>query len=97
MESYLKKMETFNIQNTLTNILIDLGIPPKSIKENANFSFDLGFDSLSMTELIMSIEQTFDIEISDEDYDQITTFGTAITYIATKINFSKVGEKDIKN
>jgi len=58
-----------------------LGIDPSEIKPEADFSKQLGADSLDVVELVMVIEDEFDIEIEDEIANQITTVRGALDYI----------------
>ena len=58
-----------------------LGIDPSEIKPEADFSKQLGADSLDVVELVMLIEDEFDIEIEDEIANQITTIRGALDYI----------------
>jgi len=58
-----------------------LGINPDEIKPEADFSKQLGADSLDVVELVMLIEDEFDIEIEDEIASQITTVQGALDYI----------------
>jgi len=51
------------------------------IKEESRFIEDLGADSLDVVELVMALEEEFDIEIPDEDAEGILTVGDAIKYI----------------
>ncbi|MBD3841849.1 MAG: acyl carrier protein [Campylobacterales bacterium] len=51
------------------------------IKEDSKFIEDLGADSLDVVELVMALEEKFDIEIPDEDAEKILTVGDAIKYI----------------
>ena len=55
------------------------------IKPEASFVEDLGADSLDIVELIMGIEEEFDIEIPDEDAEKLTTVEEAMTYVKTKL------------
>ena len=55
------------------------------IKPEASFVEDLGADSLDIVELIMGIEEEFDIEIPDEDAEKLTTVGEAMEYVKTKL------------
>ena len=61
-----------------------LGIPPSKIKADADFAKELGADSLDVVELVMSIEDEFDIEIEDQSASQITTIQDALDYIEGK-------------
>jgi len=51
------------------------------IKEDSRFIEDLGADSLDVVELVMALEEEFDIEIPDEDAESILTVGDALKYI----------------
>jgi acyl carrier protein len=61
-----------------------LGKKIEEIKPEANFQHDLGADSLDTVELVMSLEEAFDIEIPDEDAEGIQTVGDAVAYIDNK-------------
>ena len=64
------------------NIIIDkLGVDESRVVAEASFLDDLGADSLDTVELIMEFEEEFDLEISDEDAEKITTVGAAFEYI----------------
>jgi acyl carrier protein len=68
-------------------IVEKLGVDPEEVVDSANFSNDLGADSLDIVELVMDFEKAFDIEISDEDAgDNISTVGDAIKFIEEKVN-----------
>jgi len=59
----------------------NLGIDQGMIKDESNFVNDLGADSLNIVEVIMSIEEEFDIEIPDEDAETLHTVGELKQYI----------------
>lgn len=59
-----------------------LSVDIKDVVPEASFVDDLGADSLDLVELIMSMEEEFDIEISDEDAEKLRTVKDAIDYIA---------------
>jgi len=63
-----------------------LGIDPSEIKPEEDFSKQLGADSLDVVELVMLIEDEFDIEIEDEIANQITTVRGALDYIEKRSN-----------
>lgn len=64
------------------NIVVDrLGVKEEQVKLEATFKDDLGADSLDVVELIMELEDEFDLEISDEDAEKISTVGDVVTYI----------------
>jgi acyl carrier protein len=54
------------------------------VKPEASFVDDLGADSLDLVELIMSMEEEFNVEISDEDAEKIVTVKDAMDYVAKK-------------
>jgi len=58
-----------------------LGVDVAEISSDARFIEDLGADSLDLVELIMALEEEFDLEIPDEDAEKISTVGDAVEYI----------------
>ena len=63
-------------------VIVDkLGVEEANVTPEANFTNDLGADSLDTVELIMEFEKEFDVAIPDEDALKITTVGDAIAYI----------------
>ena len=58
-----------------------LGVDEGQVTETASFMDDLGADSLDTVELVMALEEEFDIEISDEDAEKIQTVKDAISYV----------------
>ena len=71
----------------LKEIVMDrLNVEEEQVKPEASFVEDLGADSLDIVELIMGIEEEFDIEISDEDAEKLTTVGEATDYIKRKLD-----------
>ncbi len=71
----------------LKEIIIDkLGIESSKITEDARFIEDLGADSLDTVELIMQFEEEFDIEISDDEAENLTTIGKSIEFINSKLS-----------
>ncbi|MDX1413910.1 MAG: acyl carrier protein [Candidatus Promineifilaceae bacterium] len=69
-------------QARVTKIIVDLlGVEEEQVVPQARFREDLEADSLDLVELIMAFEEEFEGEISDEEAQQITTVGEAVTYI----------------
>jgi acyl carrier protein len=68
--------------NKLKEILVDvLGVKIEDVKAESKFVDDLGADSLDLVELIMSFEDKFGIEISDEEAEKIISVKDALDYI----------------
>ncbi len=66
-------------------VVEQLGVEDEKINPNANFANDLGADSLDTVELVMALEEEFDIEIPDEAAEKITTVQEAVDFINTKV------------
>jgi acyl carrier protein len=62
-------------------VIEQLDCDPAEVKEDSRFVEDLGADSLDVVELVMALEEKFDIEIPDEDAEKIKTVSDAIKYI----------------
>jgi acyl carrier protein len=60
-----------------------LNVEPAEVHEDSSFIDDLGADSLDLVELVMALEDNFDMKIPDEDVEAIKTVGDAVTYIET--------------
>ena len=79
-------MKLEEVQAKLKEIVMDrLNAEEEQIKPEASFVEDLGADSLDIVELIMGIEEEFDIEIPDEDAEKLTTVGDALDYVKQKL------------
>ncbi|MEI8012542.1 MAG: acyl carrier protein [Candidatus Omnitrophota bacterium] len=61
-----------------------LGVKIEEVKPEASFIDDLGADSLDTVELIMALEEEFNVEIPDEDAEKMTKVGDAIKYVEEK-------------
>ncbi len=78
---------TDDIQQKVTDLIVDqLGVDADSVNADAHFIDDLGADSLDTVELVMAIEEEFDMEISDEDAEKLETVGDAITYLDERLD-----------
>ncbi|MDX8362285.1 MULTISPECIES: acyl carrier protein [Bacillaceae] len=71
-----------DVLERVTKIIVDrLGVEESEVKLESSFKDDLGADSLDVVELVMELEDEFDMEISDEDAEKIATVGDAVNYI----------------
>jgi acyl carrier protein len=74
------------ILEKLKALVIDrLNVEEEQIKPDASFVEDLGADSLDIVELIMGIEEEFDVEIPDEDAEKLRNVGDALAYVRQKL------------
>ena len=75
-------MDQGSIEDRLRRIISEqLGVDESQVVPGASFEEDLNADSLDLVELIMSLEEEFHIEISEEDAERIKTVGDAAEYI----------------
>ncbi|GIN70505.1 acyl carrier protein [Bacillus sp. J14TS2] len=71
-----------NTVERVTKIIVDrLGVEESKVTLEASFKDDLGADSLDVVELVMELEDEFDMEISDDDAEKIATVGDTVNYI----------------
>ncbi|MDE5413001.1 MAG: acyl carrier protein [Bacillaceae bacterium] len=69
----------------ITKIIVDrLGVEESEVKPESSFKDDLGADSLDVVELVMELEDEFDLEISDEDAEKISTVQDVVSYIQSQ-------------
>lgn len=66
-------------------IVEQLGVAEDSITREASFIDDLGADSLDIVELVMALEEEFDIEIPDADAEKVVTVGDVVDYLKENI------------
>ena len=77
-----------SIEERVKKIIVEqLGVKEEDVKPEASFVEDLGADSLDTVELVMALEEEFDIEIPDEEAEKITTVQSAIDYVQNNSNF----------
>jgi len=75
-----------SLEKRVTDLIVEqLGVSPDEVVMTASFIDDLGADSLDIVELVMSLEESFDIEIPDEDAEKIQTIGDAIAYLKERL------------
>ena len=76
-----------SIEEKVKNIIVEqLGVDIESVIPEASFIDDLGADSLDIVELVMTMEEEFDLEIPDEDAEKIKTVSDVTNYIKAKVN-----------
>ena len=81
-----KSLPSDKISETVIRIIVEqLGVNPYDVKLDSSFVDDLGADSLDTVELVMALEEKFDLEIQDEDAEKITTVRGAIDYIKAHV------------
>jgi len=75
-----------NIEERVKAIVVEqLNVSADEVTPEAGFIDDLGADSLDIVELVMALEEEYDVEISDDAAEKIRTVGDAITYIKQHI------------
>ena len=73
------------VQEKVKAIIVEqLGVDPEKVKLEAKFIEDLGADSLDIVELVMAMEEEFDIEIPDEDAEKLKTVNDVQSYLVSK-------------
>ena len=78
-------MDREQVLESLKDILVEqLSVNKEDIKEDSKFVDDFGADSLDTVEIIMAIEENFELEIPDQEAEKITTVGQAVDYIVSK-------------
>lgn len=79
-------MNSEEIFDKVKEIIIEqLGVTESSITTEASFIDDLGADSLDIVELIMALEEEFDLEIPDSDAEKVVTVGDVVEYIKDNV------------
>ena len=76
-----------SIEKRVKEIIVEqLGVNENEVTAEAKFVDDLGADSLDLVELVMALEEEYNIEISDEDAEKILTVGDVIEYIQAHVS-----------
>ena len=79
-------MSSEEIFDKVKEIIIEqLGVPESTITTEASFIDHLGADSLDIVELIMALEEEFDLEIPDSDAEKVVTVGDVVEYIKDNV------------
>ncbi len=75
-----------SLEARVTDLIVEqLGVSKEEAVLSASFIDDLGADSLDIVELVMTLEETFDIEIPDDDAEKMQTIGDAVGYLRTRV------------
>lgn len=78
-----------SLEARVTDLIVEqLGVSKEEAVANASFIDDLGADSLDIVELVMTLEETFDIEIPDDDAEKMQTISDAIGYLKERVDES---------
>lgn len=71
-----------DIETQVKEIIVEqLDVKPEDVSESKTFTDDLGADSLAIVELVLALEEKFEVKIPDDEVDKIKTVGDAIAYI----------------
>jgi len=75
-----------SLEAKVTDLIVEqLGVSKEEAVMNASFIDDLGADSLDIVELVMTLEETFDIEIPDDDAEKMQTIADAVGYLKERV------------
>ena len=79
-------MERDEVLAALREVAVEvLSVEPDQVVEDARFKEDLDADSLDLVELVMGLEERFDIEVPEDDLEGVTTVGQAVDLVLTKV------------
>ena len=81
MSSYAERVKEIIVEQ--------LGVDESEVTEDAKFIEDLGADSLDTVELVMALEEEFNLEIPDDQAEKLTTVGAAIKYLEDNLGKSE--------
>jgi len=81
MSSYAERVKEIIVEQ--------LGVDESEVTEDAKFIEDLGADSLDTVELVMALEEEFNLEIPDDQAEKLTTVGSAIKYLEDNLGKSE--------
>ncbi|NCN27983.1 acyl carrier protein [bacterium] len=78
-----------NVEEKVKNIIVEqLNVDVDAVTKDASFIEDLGADSLDIVELVMTMEEEFDLEIPDEDAEKIKSVGDVVSYVTARTSAS---------
>ncbi|MEM6292762.1 MAG: acyl carrier protein [Myxococcota bacterium] len=71
-----------DIESQVKEIIVEqLDVKPEDVADAKTFQDDLGADSLAIVELVLALEERFEVKIPDDEVDKIKTVGDAIAYV----------------
>ncbi len=74
-----------SLENRIAEIIVSrLNVKPEEVTNSASLKDDLGADSLDMVDLMMDLEDTFNLKISDEDGNKLQTVGSVVEFLKEK-------------
>lgn len=86
-----------SVENRVIEIVCNhLAVNKDNVQRTTRFQEDIGADSLDIVELVMELEEEFDIQIPDTDAEKIKTVGEAIEYIEAKQKAGSSGDAGVK-
>jgi acyl carrier protein len=75
-----------SLEQRVTDLIVEqLGVSREQVVPKASFIDDLGADSLDIVELVMLLEENFELEIPDEDAERMRTIGDAVAYLQERL------------
>ena len=75
-----------SLERRVTDLIVEqLGVSREQVVPKASFIDDLGADSLDIVELVMLLEENFELEIPDEDAERMRTIGDAVAYLQERL------------
>ena len=88
-------MERDEALGVLREVAVEvLSVEPDSVTEGARFKEDLDADSLDLVELVMGLEERFDISVPEEDLEGVTTVGQAVDLVLAKVGAGSMSDLD---
>jgi acyl carrier protein len=80
-------MDRTDLFTTISELAVNvLSVEPDAVTEEARFKEELDADSLDLVELVMAIEEEFDITVPEEELEGVTTVGDAVSLVADKLS-----------
>jgi acyl carrier protein len=82
-------MEREEVLSAIRDVAVEvLSVEPSQVTDDAKFKEDLEADSLDLVELVMALEENFDISVPEEDLEGVATVGQAVDLVLSKVGAS---------